>query len=201
MDEIVLRGMARWPDVPAVYGWLSLDRRGTWRLRGDTIANPALTAYIGRNYGHDGEGQWYFQNGPQRVYVALDYTPFVYRFGVAHGAATALVAHTGSPAHRVTGAWMDEHGALLLATEHGIGLVHDHDLEQMFPSLIEANGNPLDERVLERLFELLQQGREAPLWLRFGEDNVRIEPVRSADVPRRFGFVARPAEPARLACH
>jgi len=27
MDDIVIRGMLKWPDVPAVYGWLSLDRR------------------------------------------------------------------------------------------------------------------------------------------------------------------------------
>ena len=37
MDEDVLRAMTRWPDVPAVYGWLSLDRRGRWLIRGETL--------------------------------------------------------------------------------------------------------------------------------------------------------------------
>ncbi|HMN64893.1 MAG TPA: DUF2946 family protein, partial [Burkholderiaceae bacterium] len=32
MDEQVLHAMARWPDVPAVWGWLRLDRRGRWLL-------------------------------------------------------------------------------------------------------------------------------------------------------------------------
>ena len=79
MDDQVLKGMARWPNVPAVFGWLALDRRGTWLLQDDPITNPVVTAYIGRNYEHDADGRWFFQNGPQRVYVALEYTPLVYR--------------------------------------------------------------------------------------------------------------------------
>ena len=78
MDEQVMRAMARWPHVPAVYGWLSLDRRGRWLIRGETISNRAALAFIGRNYAADERGRWYFQNGPQRVFVTLDYTPVVY---------------------------------------------------------------------------------------------------------------------------
>ena len=72
MDEVVLRAMAKWPNVPAVYGWLALDRRGNWLIKRETIANDGLNAFISRNYLHDEAGQWYFQNGPQRVYVELD---------------------------------------------------------------------------------------------------------------------------------
>ncbi len=84
MDEIVSRSMLKWPDVPAVYGWLSLDRRGSWMIktvagRFERIANAAVREFIARNYAADAEGRWYFQNGPQRVFVALDYTPWVYR--------------------------------------------------------------------------------------------------------------------------
>ena len=32
MDERVLLAKARWPNVPAAWGWLFLDRRGAWRL-------------------------------------------------------------------------------------------------------------------------------------------------------------------------
>lgn len=196
MDDIVLRGMARWPDVPAVYGWLALDRRGAWRLKGDVISNPAVTAFIGRNYAHDGEGRWYFQNGPQRVYVALDYTPFVYRTGSRDSRSLSLETHTSRPVHAVRSACMDEDGALLLETEHGIGLLHDHDVLQVFPYLIDANGTALDEAVLESLFDLLEQGREAPLWLRTSDGIVRLAPIQSVEVPRRFGFIAHPDAPA-----
>jgi hypothetical protein len=196
MDDIVLRGMAKWPDVPAVYGWLSLDRRGVWRIKGDAVTHLALAAYIGRNYACDAEGRWYFQNGPQRVYVELDYTPLVCRITGTEGSEPALETHDGKRVATVSGAWMDENGALLLETERGIALLNDRDLEQAFSYLIDANGNALPEDVLEGLLELLGQGREAPLWLRFGDDNIRVRPIRSAEVPRRFGFVARPDAPA-----
>jgi len=39
VDEAVLRSIAKWPNVPAVYGWLKLDRRGNWLIKGERIAN------------------------------------------------------------------------------------------------------------------------------------------------------------------
>ena len=71
MDPMVLRSMAKWPDVPDVYGWLSLDRRGNWLLKGERIGNQALRDFISRNYQPDKRGCWYFQNGPQRVLCDL----------------------------------------------------------------------------------------------------------------------------------
>jgi len=198
MDEIVLRGMAKWPDVPSVFGWLSLDRRGNWCIKGGRISNPGVSAFISRNYDHDDEGRWFFQNGPQRVFVALDYTPFVYRITGAEGAPLELECHTGKAVATVKGGWLDEEGTLLLQTEHGMGLVHDRDLGRLFPYLIDINGNPLDDGVLVEVMKLLLQQHEAPLWLRFHDDDVKIDPIRSDDVPRRFGFVPRPAQPAGL---
>ncbi|MDP2239999.1 MAG: DUF2946 family protein [Burkholderiales bacterium] len=196
MDEIVLRGMAKWPNVPAVFGWLSLDRRGDWLIKGDRIAHPALSAYISRNYEHDDEGRWFFQNGPQRVFVALDYTPLVYRIVSADNEPLALACHTGKPVAMVRAAWLDDNGTLLLQTERGIGLVHDRDLCLLFPYLIDANGTPLPEDVLAGILDRLQQKRPAPLWLKFHDAHVRIEAILSAAVPGRFGFVVRPQQPA-----
>lgn len=196
MDEIVLRGMAKWPEVPAVYGWLSLDRRGNWRIKGERITNPTIAAFIGRNYGRDARGCWFFQNGPQRVFVALDYTPFVLRVRNGDDAPLALETHTGQGVAALEGAWLDETGALLLATEPGVALVHDRDLARLLPHFIDANGNPLAEPVLDELMELLQRGCGAPLWLRYRESSVRVEPIASNEVPARFGFVAQPAPPA-----
>ena len=196
MDEIVLRGMAKWPNVPAVYGWLSLNRRGQWLIKGERIHNPQVSGFIGRNYEHDARGRWFFQNGPQRVFVALHYTPLVYRVVNAGGAPLALECHTGKPVALVRGAWLDEKGALLLETEYGVGIIHDRDLDGLSPQLIGADGNSLDEEMLEEGMASLRRQREARLWLRFREDSVRIGPIRSAEVPARFGFVARPKQPA-----
>jgi hypothetical protein len=199
MDEQVLRGLARWPNVPAVYGWLGLDRRGIWLLQGEPIANPIITAYIARNYGHDAEGRWFFQNGPQRVFVELAYTPCVYRALNSSDAPLVLETHTGSKATWLRGAWIDEDGALLVETEHGIGVVHDRDLDAVLPSMVDPAGNARDEDALEDAMNRVQQGSAAPLRLKLGAADVQVEPLRASDVPARFAFVARPTEPAAIA--
>jgi hypothetical protein len=196
MDDIVLRGMAKWPNVPAVYGWLALDRRGQWLIKGERISNSAVTDFIGRNFERDERGCWFFQNGPQRVFVNLDYTPLVLRVVSAEGAPLELEAHTGRPVAAVQGAWMDEHGTLLLLTEHGVGVLHDGDLQRLMPCLVDANGNTLEEPVLDELMGLLGQQRPVPMWLKFRETSVKIEPIATRDVPGRFSFVREPEPPA-----
>ena len=196
MDDIVVRGMAKWPNVPAVYGWLSLDRRGQWLIKGERISNPLVTEFIGRNYARDERGCWFFQNGPQRVFVVLDFAPFVYRVVSPEGSPLALETHNGKPVSAVAGAWIDETGAALLETEHGMGVVHDRDLDRLLPHLTDAAGAALAEDALDELMDRVQQGREAPLWLRFRGAGVRVLPIRSETVSQRFGFCARPEPPA-----
>ena len=124
MDDAVARSIARWPKVPAVYGWLSLDRRGNWRIKGERIGNVALREFIGRNYGADARGCWYFQNGPQRVYVALAYTPFVVR----HEGERLFDQCGRAIALRRT--YLDDEGSVLGLGQYGIALVDDRDLER-----------------------------------------------------------------------
>jgi hypothetical protein len=201
MDELVLRAMAKWPNVPSVYGWLRLDRRGNWLIKGEPISSPTIIAFIGRNYASDGEGRWYFQNGPQRVFVALDYTPFVYRAAGLPEAPLEIEDHTARAAGTVKGAWFDEAGALLLLTELGVGVVHDQYLEQLIPFFIDANGGAVPEGVFEELMELAEQGRPVPLWFKLHDTSVRLEPIRSTEVPLRFGFVPCPtAQAGQDAC-
>lgn len=128
MDPNVLRAMARWPDVPAVYGWLALDRRGNWLLKDPggggfgRIGNAQLRDFIARNYAPDDGGRWFFQNGPQRVYAALAYAPLVLRIE-----SDALVDHCGREA-RARATFVDEEGSVLMHVERGLGLLDDRDL-------------------------------------------------------------------------
>ncbi len=122
MDDIVARSLAKWPNVPAVYGWLTLDRRGNWLIKGERIANSALREYIGRNYEADAQGRWFFQNGPQRVYVSLAYTPLV-----VHYAGEQLFDHCARP-FTAREAFQDDEGAVLLVGEPGVALLDDRDL-------------------------------------------------------------------------
>jgi len=188
MDEIVLRSMLKWPDVPAVYGWLSLDRRGNWMIktvagRFARIAHAAVREFIGRNYASDSEGRWYFQNGPQRVFVALDYTPWIYRLD---DAGQGLLAHTGAEPRALEAVFLDDAGGVLLKTEIGIGVLLDRDLSAFLERLGDVRG-----RALERLLEEVARGEEAQVMLQ--GKKVPIASVSAADVPSRFGFVARPA--------
>lgn len=187
--------MVRWPDIPAVYGWLRLDRRGQWLIRGGRITNARLLSYIGRNYEHDADGCWFFQNGPQRVFVALDYTPFIYRVVNDAGAPLALETHTGAAVTAVAGAWIDQNGAALIETEHGVGLVYDLDLERLLPSFAGAAAEIVNEDELEQRMATIAEGREAELTLRVAGTSLKIAPIAARDVPQRFGFVLEPAPP------
>jgi hypothetical protein len=140
MDDIVAAAMKKWPNVPHCFGWLALDARGDWymrddraratgpfpRVKGSRVLNDRLRDFIGRNYGHDAQGRWYFQNGPQRVYVELEAAPHVWRLRQAPG-GPELVSHTGRPA-AWRSAWLDEGGRLFLDTDLGFGLVHTLDM-------------------------------------------------------------------------
>jgi hypothetical protein len=188
VDEIVLRSIAKWPNLPAVYGWLALDRRGNWRIktaagRFERIGNAAVNEFIGRNYAADPEGRWFFQNGPQRVYVSLDYTPWVYRLD---DAGNALVAHTGAAPRAFETAFLDDAGALLVETDLGVGVLLDRDLPAVLDRAARARGCDA-----ELMIEAVLQGREARIALPGA--TVAVELIRREDLAGRFGFVPRPA--------
>ena len=144
MDDIVKAALRKWPNVPACHGWLALDARGDWYLRDDRVqaAGPfpaakgsrllheALREFIARNYEPDADGAWYFQNGPQRVYVELEAAPLV--LGVQRedgGWSVRSQLLASSPPLVVRGAWLDEPGRLFLDTEVGFGIVRSLDMD------------------------------------------------------------------------
>jgi hypothetical protein len=205
MDDIVIRAMAKWPNVPAVYGWLALDRRGQWSIKSaapaasadaaprfEIVTHPKLIEFIGRNYTHGEQGRWYFQNGPQRVYVRLDYTPLVYRIASAH--PLSFETHIGTPCADLRAVWMDEAGNLLLVTEHGPGLLLDRDLPRGLEALSYADGHALEE---ERLLALLEEGDDAAgVYFNTGAASLPLALMRSEDAPLRLGYVREPRPPA-----
>ncbi len=141
MDDIVKAAMAKWPTVPHCYGWLGLDARGNWYMRDDAaqaagpfalskgslLRHDKLIDFIARNYQAETQGatagQWYFQNGPQRVYVELAATPLIWRLD----AQFAPTSHIGQRAV-VHSCVVDEDGFVYLHTELGLGLVHTQDV-------------------------------------------------------------------------
>jgi hypothetical protein len=173
MDDIVKQALAKWPHVPACYGWLGLDARGHWYMRDDRVQaqgafnsglphskgsllqHEKLVEFIGRNYESDPQGQWFFQNGPQRVYVELEITPLIWRMSDDF----RVHDHRGKPA-QVQRCLLDELGRLYLLTDTGFGLLHTMDMN--------------------RAADALEQG----LWL--------VEDVQSADLATQFVYVLSP---------
>jgi hypothetical protein len=145
MDAIVDAALKKWPNVPHCYGWLALDARGDWymrderiqaagpfpRVKGSRIEHEKLRGFIERNYASDERGAWFFQNGPQRVYVELEAAPWVWRLDApgdsTPGAVPAVTSHTGLSASP-SEAFVDETGRLFLNTDLGLGLVHTLDV-------------------------------------------------------------------------
>lgn len=188
MDDSVIKAMSRWPDVPAVYGWLSLDARGRWCLQGSPVSHRGTVEYISRNYACTADGRWFFQNGPQRVFVDIDYTPWI----LFTDGDDRLVDHVGGPVTALRGAWIDEAGNLLLLGERGIGLVCDRDLAPLSEGLRDAHGAPCDEAALERLAASAANGARSGIHLAWAGARIPVGVVRRHEVPARFGFVPTP---------
>lgn len=146
MDDIVKAALKKWPNVPDCYGWLALDARGDWYMRdeptqaagpfpqvkGSRINHDKLKEFIHRNYDHDDRGAWFFQNGPQRVYLQLEASPFVLlvrKVGEGPQATFAVETHTGQVVQAVRSCWLDEQGRLFLDTDQGFGVVRSMDMD------------------------------------------------------------------------
>ena len=180
MDDIVKQAMAKWPNVPACSGWLGLDARGQWWLRddqaqacgafnsgqpgakGNALRHEKLADFIARNYLAEADGRWYFQNGPQRVYVELESAPWIWRLRSTEQ-GLQLHSHTGQELSvaQVQQVVMDELGRLFLALPQGLGMVHSLDM------LDAANA--------------LERG-----------DLPEVQEGSSALLPAQFGFVLSP---------
>ncbi len=201
MDDQVLAAMARWPDVPAAYGWLSLDGRGALRLHpggdsaqggaGTAITHPGIQQFLRRNYASDAQGAWYVQNGPQRAYVRLDAAPWILR---RDDAGTGLLDHAGRALATVQAWWLDEvEGHLYAATDAGAARVDDRDLAALLAGLHGADGQALIDRLEAPL-------PDAGIVLTAGPGtaaDTRIRPLGGRDAASVLGFVRQPAPPVK----
>lgn len=205
MDENVIAAMARWPGVPAVFGWLSLNERGQWRLhpagdaladasapdpyarQGTSITSPQILQFIGRNYDGDEAGRWFFQNGPQKVYVRLDAAPFILHTGNPTPGVPSLHTHTGLQVAQIASWWLTDTGRLYALTDIGPGLVAGRDLDALFDSLLSTDG----VAVLD-LLEDLRVGAAPILVQASGGRSAPLTMCEETEIPSRLGFIRIP---------
>lgn len=203
MDEQVLRSLIKWPNVPHCFGWLALDRRGQWRMRdeyaqtnqlpGNVIQHVALNEFISRNYAHDSLGRYFFQNGPQRVFITLDVTPWIARI-IPSESEPQLSTQCGTKI-KPHSALSDEKGNIYIAgsipqslpdqidgtvftqTESlSIALLHDHDLD------LFSDQSQIKEDACNFRGSWQWDGKDLP-----------IEPIHSAELAGRFHFIKAPS--------
>lgn len=147
MDDIVRQAMRKWPNVPSCCDWLGLDARGEFWMRdeavqrlgsfqdgcrksspaikGSRVDHVALKAFMCRNYQPDADGCWYFQNGPQKVYVELDLAPLSGRLDAVD--TDLLHLHTGED-ERIQSVWVDELGVVYAHVSRGLAVIHPQDM-------------------------------------------------------------------------
>ena len=206
MDEQVLRSLVKWPNVPECFGWLALDRRGQWRMRdefaqqnhlsGQVIVHRALSEFISRNYACDQAGNYFFQNGPQRVFVTVDCTPWIVRITPAQQGSQFLTqCHTP---FEPSAAFSDEQGNIYIAgSTHQtidennqkqsfvneecqcVAMLHDHDLDH-FSELAT-----LREQACSFGGSWAWHGKQLPL-----------DPIHSNELSQRFHYIKSPTPTA-----
>ena len=171
-----------WPSGPSCHGWLALDARGAWRLRGEKISHAGLLAFLDAHYGADDRGRWFVQNGAQRVFVDLEAAPLILRL---HPEG-ALLAHTGKVVIPRAPVLLDENGNAFLPTSDGPGMIDDRDLATFVAALRCARGDPPGEAAL--LAMLVGEMVAALFW-----QGLAVESCPRADIAQRLGYQSHPA--------
>lgn len=194
----------KWPNVPDCFGWLALDRRGQWRMRdeltqqnklpGQVIKHAALNEFIARNYACDESGGYFFQNGPQRVFITLDATPWIVRIIPAdtgpqfinqcHQAMDPTAALSdengniyivGQVDQMIYGGSSNQGAQFIQSDRQTVALLHDHDLDH-FSELAK-----LREEACSFGGSWVWQDKQLPL-----------DPMHSEELASRFHFIAKP---------
>ncbi len=197
MDDIVKAAMLKWPQVPHCYGWLSLDARGNWRMRdahcqasgkaGDKIHNAALVAFINRNYQSDDSGRYYFQNGPQKVYVDLTCTPYICHYHQDLG----WQLHTGVALPTPSSVHLLDDGQIVFAFEHSLAQVDDRDLGYALTRLRQHHQSLNDEAIMALLDHNAQTAPLPQFSFQCGELDLPLHRSRFADLIAELGIQTR----------
>jgi hypothetical protein len=165
-------------------------------LAGTVIVHQALNEFIYRNYACDVEGRYFFQNGPQRVFITLDATPWIVRI-IPGDQQAELLTQCQSPIEP-SAALSDENGNIYIIGKisqvvyenlnqstqttfntqdiESVALLHDHDLE-IFSELAT-----LKEEACSFGGSWNWHGKQLPL-----------DPIHSSELASRFHYIAKPS--------
>ena len=162
------------------------------QLAGSVIQHLALNEFISRNYACDSLGRYFFQNGPQRVFITLDATPWIARI-IPTESGPQLLTQCATEI-KPQGALSDEKGNIYITglipqsssdqinataftkTESlSVALLHDHDLD------LFSEQSQVQEDACSFRGSWQWNGKSLP-----------IEPIHSAELSERFHFIKAP---------
>lgn len=186
-NELPLQ-FSNWPGHPEVHGWLRLSRRGDWFVKGQKVTHPRSLSFINAHYQSDPQGRWFFQNGRQRVFVQLAYTPYILRLN----GTDSFKTHTGLTINELKQVCLDDEGNLLFQTEFGIALLNDYDLPLVQDYLATASGTTPDDSTLMIAIDLLLQGCTSSLFFMWKGSALPIKPIQVNQVSKVFHFQKEP---------
>lgn len=186
----------KWPSVPDVYNWLMLDGRGNWLIKKEKIFHKGLINFINAHYKVDDNGRWHFQNGPQRVFVTLEYTPYVLRVDFDNS-LTHFKTQTDQVIEAVDKLWIDNLGRLLVSWGSNIGLVSDRDLPLLIDKLHYDNDPVEQMNTVDFGFikYQAQSGNRTPLTLILNQTAHSVFFINEHQVRKMFDFDPNPHPP------
>jgi hypothetical protein len=186
----------KWPNVPDVYNWLMLDERGDWRIKEEKISHKGLIDFINAHYQADDKGRWFFQNGPQRVFVTLAYTPYVLSVA-SHDSITYFKTHNNVIIKSVDRLWIDNKDRLLVSWKNGIGLVSDRDLPLLADKLTHETEpfDRIDSAELDLIKQRTPSRSKTSLKLTMNQKTYDILFINTIEVSQLFGFNSNPSPP------
>ena len=208
MDQSVIDAIARWPNVPAVAGWLSLSSRGEWRLHpsGDAqqggpgvgVSNTQMLSFFGRNYASEADGRYFFQNGPQRVYVRLDAAPFILHLIPQDG---SVRTHNGLTVKKITRWLTDDLGNIYADTDLGPARMDDRDLFLLADLLVNQQGTAVLDCIEQGESNAAQavRLRARPTEVNFSAmaTFAPLQWVQHENIGITMNFIANPAVPVK----
>lgn len=162
------------------------DRAQALGLPGDKIVHTALLGFINRNYACDEQQRWFFQNGPQRVYVDIELTPYIARTDPAED----FLLHTGASLPALSAVYLTDNGRLLLVAGSTVAAVDDRDMASCLAALRIDGSNAGDEQLLTWMADPV--AASTALTLRHAGQDLQVQHLRDDDIAHQFQFVAQP---------
>ena len=186
----------KWPNVPDVYNWLELDNRGNWCIKNEKISHKGLIKFINDHYSSDDKGRFFFQNGPQRVFVKLHSTPFILSIAL-NDDVIYFKTQTNQVIQQIEQFWLDNNGRLLLSWDQYLGLLSDRDLLMMSDYIVPVNANGQQEfdQISDLDITSSFSENKIPFNLKLNNRLYDIRPIRERDFSRLFNFEPNPAPP------